>query len=99
MQMIPFNRLGSSNKDRISLAISGLDRPGVIAGCLKDLLESMDGVFNAYVGRFTEVVYVVYDSKKITADDLNRAVRSLGLQVEFTQYPSSERRSHNHAPR
>lgn len=80
------NPLKEPNKRRITLAISGLDRAGVKAQALKDRLEAMAGIFRVFVNVSTEVLYVVYDSKQISPDDLNQVIRELGLEVEFAQY-------------
>lgn len=66
---------------RATIAVSGLERRAGLEGQLRQKLESRNGVVSAYVSPRTEMVYVIYDGKRIHLEDLQHTIEDLGLEA------------------
>ena len=66
---------------RITLALDGLDRSGVVAQALAQALSAVAGVRYAYVNMATEMAYVIFDAHVVGQEQLVATIVQNGAQA------------------
>ena len=67
--------------NRATIAVTGLESKTGLKEQLRRRLEARSGVVGAFVNPCTEMVYVIYDGKRIHLEDLQHTIEGLGLEA------------------